>query len=278
MLSYRHSFHAGNFADVLKHAVLVEIIQYLKRKDSAFDYIDTHAGAGCYDLCSSPAAKLTEYADGIARLDAADWPELADYLATVASFNPGDSLQSYPGSPAIAQALMRSQDRASLFELHPADHAALEQQFSRDRRVHVYHEDGHQGLLRLLPPGSRRAVILLDPAFEVKAEYRQLVHTMTLAWRKFSSGIYAIWYPVIERARTEEFVQSVASSGIPDIQRFELGVQADTAGRGMTAAGMLVINPPWGLRQKLAAVLPRLAAALAQGPGAYSKVEVLVAE
>src|SRR5690606_16929853 len=163
--------------------VLAEIFQYLKRKDGAFEYIDTHAGAGCYNLHSSHATKLSEYRDGIARLAAAEWPELVDYLATVASFNPRHVLDLYPGSPTIAQQLMRAQDRASLFELHPADHATLVRQFRRDRRFHIYLEDGHQGLLRLLPPRSRRAVVLLDPSYEVKTEYQQLAQTLALAWR-----------------------------------------------------------------------------------------------
>jgi 23S rRNA (adenine2030-N6)-methyltransferase len=278
LLSYRHSFHAGNFADVLKHVVLVEIIQYLKRKDSAFDYIDTHAGAGCYDLQSSEAAKLEEYQGGIARLDAKDWPELADYLKTIAGFNPGNALHAYPGSPAIAARLLRAQDRASLFELHPAEHALLLQSMAKDHRIKVYLEDGHSGLLRLLPPRSRRAVVLLDPSYEVKAEYQQLVQTLTLAWRRFPSAVYAIWYPVIDRSRTEKFIQSIASSGIKDIQQFELGVRADAEGYGMTAAGMLVINPPWELQQKLSTLLPRLATSLAQDPGAYGSVQQLVAE
>lgn len=278
MLSYRHSYHAGNFADVLKHLVLVEIIQYLKRKDGAFDYIDTHAGAGLYDLRSSQAEKLAEYGDGIARLHKADWPELADYLEVVASFNPKDSLETYPGSPVIAQQLLRSQDRASLFELHPADHAALLQQTSRDRRIREYHEDGHRGLLRLLPPQFRRALVLFDPSYEVKTEYQQLVQTLAQAWRKFPGGVYAIWYPVIDRQRTEQFIQAIADSGITDIQRFELGVRADSDSHGMTASGLLVINPPWTLMQKLSGLLPRLASELAQGPGSYSKAEALVAE
>lgn len=278
MLSYRHSFHAGNSADVLKHLVLVEIIQYLKRKDTPFDYIDTHAGAGWFDLRSEHAVKLAEYQDGIARLHPADWPELADYLGVVASFNPGAGLEAYPGSPAIAQSLMRTQDRASLFELHPADHSALAENLARDRRFKVYGEDGHAGLLRLLPPRSRRAVVLIDPSYEVKSEYQQLPQTLKLAWRKFPTAVYVIWYPVIARERTEHFIQSIASSGIPDILRLELGVRADGENCGMTASGLLVINPPWGLQEKLSALLPQLANLLAQAPGAHSKAEVLVAE
>ncbi|HET6566278.1 MAG TPA: 23S rRNA (adenine(2030)-N(6))-methyltransferase RlmJ [Xanthomonadales bacterium] len=278
MLSYRHSYHAGNFADVLKHLVLVEILQYLKRKNGAFDYIDTHAGAGLYSLQSIHASKLAEYRDGIARLNVADWPELAGYLGLIESFNPGGELLIYPGSPAIAHRLLRPQDRASLFELHPADFAELQQLFHRDRRVRTFHEDGHKGLLRLLPPKSRRAVVLVDPSYEVKTEYAQLVQTLAQAWRRFPAGVYALWYPVIDRQRSEEMIAAIAQSGIRDIQRYELGVAADSAERGMTACGMLVINPPWTLQAELAALLPRLAQQLRQGEGAYSRVEVVAGE
>ncbi len=278
VLSYRHSFHAGNFADVLKHTVLVEILQHLKRKDKPFDYIDTHAGAGLYDLQSAEAAKLGEYRDGIGRLNADEWPELKEFLQLVARFNPAGGLVAYPGSPVIAQQLMRNQDRASLFELHPADLEALQRNIGRDRRIHVYNENGHQGLLRLLPPPSRRVVVLLDPSYEVKTEYRQLQQTLEKAWRKFSGGVYALWYPVIERQRTEDFIDAIAGSGIRDIQCFELGVAADAPGHGMTACGMLVVNPPWTLQGTMSELLPRLSRTLAQGPGAFSRVEVLVPE
>lgn len=278
MLSYRHAFHAGNFADVLKHVVLVEILQYFKLKEKPFDYIDTHAGAGFYDLQSRESEKLGEFRDGIARLNPHDWPGLEVYLQRVAACNPNGGLKHYPGSPAVAQGLLRQQDRVSLFELHPADHAVLQQNFRRDRRFHVYQENGYSGLLRLLPPPSRRAVVLLDPSYEVKTDYAQLVQTLAKAWRKFPGGVYALWYPVIERQRTEEFVGSIAASGMRDVQRFELGVEADAPGRGMTASGMLVVNPPWTLRATMAQLLPRLAETLAQGPGAFSRVEVVVPE
>jgi 23S rRNA (adenine2030-N6)-methyltransferase len=196
----------------------------------------------------------------------------------LAGFNPAGRLVAYPGSPVIARQLMRQQDRASLFELHPADLEALQRNIGRDRRIHVYHENGHTGLLRLLPPPSRRALVLLDPSYEVKTEYSQLQRTLEKAWRKFPGGVYAVWYPVIERQRTEDFVEAIAGSGIRDIQRLELGVSADTPGRGMTACGMLVVNPPWTLQQTMAKLLPRLAQTLAQGPGAFSRVEMLVPE
>ncbi|MDZ4729302.1 MAG: 23S rRNA (adenine(2030)-N(6))-methyltransferase RlmJ [Xanthomonadales bacterium] len=278
MLSYRHSFHAGNFADVLKHIVLVEILQHLQRKVGAIDHIDTHAGAGLFDLRSEHAQKLAEYRNGIARLDPADWPELATYLSIVASFNPGGTLHAYPGSPMIARRLMRPQDRASLFELHPTDCALLEQHMQGDRRIRVMREDGLPGLLRLLPPRSRRALVLIDPSYELKAEYEQVVATLKQAYKKFATGTYALWYPVVDRNRVNDLIQQIQNSGIRNIQRFELAIAADSAARGMTASGMVVINPPWTLLQTLAKLLPRLVQVLGRDDGAFFRADVLVNE
>jgi len=278
LLSYRHSYHAGNFADVLKHVVLVQILQYLKGKDSALDYIDTHAGAGLFDLHSAHAEKLAEYRDGIARLQPSSAPELAEYLSVVSAFNPDGVLDHYPGSPLIAQKLLRAQDQAMLFELHSTDYELLQQQLKNDKRFTVRKQDGLKGLLAALPPRSRRALILIDPSYELKGEYQQVLDTLVAAHRKFASGIYAIWYPVIERQRAEDFIQQVQHSGIRDIQRFELAVRPDTPGRGMTAAGMLVINPPWTLLQSMQGLLPTLLASMARDPGASCRAEVLVDE
>lgn len=278
MLSYRHSFHAGNFADVLKHIVLVEILQYMQRKVGAIDHIDTHAGAGLFDLRSEHAQKLTEYSNGIARLDPADWPELAAYLNLVTSFNPGGTLNTYPGSPMIAQRLLRPQDHASLFELHPTDYALLEQNMQGDRRIGVMREDGLKGLLRLLPPRSRRAMVLIDPSYEVKTEYEQVVATLKQAHKKFATGTYALWYPVIDRNRANNFIQQIKASGIRNIQRFELAIAADSAARGLTASGMVVINPPWTLMQTMTELLPRLVQVLGRDEGASFIAAVLVDE
>jgi 23S rRNA (adenine2030-N6)-methyltransferase len=278
VLSYRHSFHAGNFADVLKHIVLVEILQYLKRKDGAFDYIDTHAGAGLFDLRSAHAEKLSEHLNGIARLKPADWPELAAYFDTVSCFNRDGALNYYPGSPMIAQRMMRPQDHASLFELHPTDFGLLEQNMHRERRVKVMREDGLKGLLRLLPPRSRRAVVLIDPSYEVKTEYEQVVATLKQAHKKFATGTYAIWYPVVDRHRVNDFVEQIHNSGIRNIQLFELAISADSTARGMTASGMIVINPPWTLLQSMSELLPRLVQFLGCGAGAAYRATVLVNE
>ncbi len=278
MLSYRHSFHAGNFADVIKHIVLVEILQHLCRKDAPFDYIDTHAGAGLFDLASEPANKLQEFKGGIAKLSPPEWPELAAYFALLKGYNSPGKLEHYPGSPLIAQHFLRAKDRAWLFELHPADFVILDNSIAGDRRIKAVQEDGFNGLLRLVPPVSRRALVLMDPAFEVKDDYLQVVVSCTRAWKKFATGIYAIWYPVVDRERSDELESRFVNSGMRNIQRFELGLTADTDARGLTAAGMIVINPPWTLMDRMTALLPRLVAALGRDDGAFFRADTLVEE
>jgi 23S rRNA (adenine2030-N6)-methyltransferase len=201
LLSYRHSFHAGNFADVLKHIVLVEILEHLAAKEKAFEYIDSHAGAGLFDLTHGHAEKLEEFRGGIGRLWDRDWPELRRYFEIIRACNPSGSLNYYPGSPLIAMHFLRPRDRAWLFELHPKDSRRLEKNTQGSHRIRVACQDGHQGLLALLPPASRRGLILIDPSYEIKSEYEQVLETVKKACRKFSSGIYAIWYPVIEREK-----------------------------------------------------------------------------
>lgn len=278
MLSYRHSFHAGNFADVIKHLVIIEILEHLTRKDSPFDYIDTHAGAGLFDLRSEQAAKLQEYRGGAGKLVAGDWPELATWFAILANYNPSGDLGFYPGSPLIARHFLRSKDRAWLFELHPADFALLQNNTSGDRRIRVMQEDGFEGLLRLLPPVSRRALVLIDPSYEIKTDFTRVVETTSRAWKKFSSGIYAIWYPVVERQRIDALESAFKSSGMRNIQRFELGIAADSGARGLSAAGIIVVNPPWLLMQTMSAVLPRLVSVLGQDAHAFFRADTLVEE
>jgi len=287
LLSYRHSFHAGNFADVLKHIVLVEILQHLRQKETAFHYIDTHAGAGLFDLDSEHAQKLGEHRAGIARLNREQWPDLAPYLDAIMRFNPKGELKNYPGSPLLARSFLREQDRAWLFELHSADYALLQENVGRDRRVKVMQEDGLKGMLRLVPPVSRRALVLVDPSYEVKTEFEAVVESISAAWKKFPSGIYAAWYPVVDRERADGFVHHFKSSGIRNIQLFELartadsGIDQDGVGkkpsRGMTASGMIVVNPPWLLMKNMTSLLPRLCTALGE-EGCFYKAEVLVEE
>lgn len=282
MLSYRHSFHAGNFADVLKHIVLVEILTYLSLKETPFEVIDTHAGAGLFDLQSLDAVKLNEHEAGIARLDPATFPELASYFEVIESVNSSAAVDCYPGSPVITKHFLRRQDRAWLFELHPQDFALLQQNMQGNKKIRVAPEDGLQGMLRLLPPTSRRGLVLIDPSYEVKTEYDQVVDCLVKAYKKFSGGTYALWYPVTERRRIEHMERKLQLSGIKNIQRFELGRSVDKAGRGMDAAGLFVINPPWTLFNKMTDLLPKLAKAIAGEAAGYGgrlyKCDVIVKE
>ena len=278
MLSYRHSFHAGNFADVIKHIVIIEILEHLINKDNAFDYIDTHAGAGYYNLDSDQAAKLREYSNGIGKLKAKDWPELARYFEIIKKCNSTAALKSYPGSPIIAMHFMRAKDRAWLFEMHPKDVERLKKSTAKNRRIRVADSDGFKGMLSLLPPASRRGLVLIDPSYEIKTDYTQVFDAVAKAYKKFTTGTYAIWYPVVERKRIDQLEKKFISSGIKRIQRFELAVTADSFDRGMTAAGMMVINPPWMLMEKMSQLLPKLVKTLAEDEGGFYKADVLVGE
>ncbi len=278
MLSYRHSFHAGNFADVLKHIVLIEILEYLLKKDSAFDYIDTHAGAGLYNLMSEHAKKLREHSKGVGLLKAEEWPELESYFKLINSCNKESELIFYPGSPLIAMHYLRANDRGWLYEMHPADFALLEKNNVDKQRVRALCEDGFRGLLSLLPPVSRRGLVLIDPAYEIKTDYARMVETLTKAYKKFATGSYAIWYPVVDRKRIDWLERRFVESGIKNIQRYELGITKDSADTGMTAAGMIVINPPWTLMDKMSHLLPRLVDTLGTDDGAFFKCDTLVGE
>ncbi|AMK77363.1 MULTISPECIES: 23S rRNA (adenine(2030)-N(6))-methyltransferase RlmJ [Methylomonas] len=279
MLSYRHGFHAGNFADVLKHSLLTLAINTLKQKDKPFVYIDTHAGAGKYSFKSEFAQKTGEYQQGIARLwDSQDAPpELKDYLSAVRAENTGRQLVRYPGSPQLVKRLVRAQDRLVLSELHSSDVEALQQLFAGDKQVSVSKEDGLQTLSKKLPPIQKRGLILIDPSYEMRDEYKKIVAALTTAYRHFATGVYALWYPVIDRAATENFMRQLEQTGIPRQLRIEHCIADDGPGRGMTGSGMLVINPPWQLDSQAQALLPWLNQALADGKGHW-KVEWQVPE
>lgn len=278
MLSYRHSYHAGNFADVLKHIVLIEILLHLGKKDKAYDYIDTHAGAGLYDLRSGHAEKLQEYLTGIGKLNQADWPELNRYFEVINKLNTDGVMQLYPGSPMIARHFMRPQDRAWLYELHSEDAKLLANNMQRDKHARVMYEDGLKGLLNILPPVSRRGLVLIDPSYEIKSDYDSVIKTVIDACKKFATGSYAIWYPVVERSRITRMEKQLINSGIRNIQRFELAITDDNNVRGMTSSGMMVINPPWQLMTTMQTLLPKLSKSLALDNGAFYKADVLVTE
>lgn len=283
MLSYRHAFHAGNFADVLKHLVQVQILDYLLQKDKVFWYGDTHAGAGGYALTSTEAQKNAEFLNGIGRLwGRNDLPELvARYVELVTQFNQqagGDeTLAFYPGSPWFAKQMLRDEDRLSLFELHPQDSVRLIEAMRGDRRIRVQAKDGFQGLIASVPPKERRGLVLMDPPYEVKTDYDQVVEVLIQAHKRFATGTYALWYPVVQRSRVQTLEKALIKSGMRNIELYELGLTKDTSGRGMTSSGMIVINPPWTLKKQMQQCLPWLAKALAAEDGCY-RIETLVAE
>ncbi|MFK8016176.1 MAG: 23S rRNA (adenine(2030)-N(6))-methyltransferase RlmJ [Gammaproteobacteria bacterium] len=277
MLSYRHGFHAGNFADVLKHTVVAKILAHMVRKDKPFDYIDTHAGAGVYDLHSAEASKNAEHNDGYARLDPHDWPGLSDYFASVDAVNPGSTLKFYPGSPLIAQHFLREHDCAWLFELHPQDFATLSANVRERRKTRARRDDGLKGLLGVVPPVSRRAFVLIDPSYELRREFGLVFDAVRAAVEKFPTGVYAIWYPVVDRQKVRRFQRQFVTSGMRNIQCYELGIEPDSVERGMTSSGVIVINPPWTLERDMRELLPRLARALG-GERAPFRCQTLVSE
>ncbi|MFY8349785.1 23S rRNA (adenine(2030)-N(6))-methyltransferase RlmJ [Pseudoalteromonas sp. SSM20] len=282
MLSYRHSFHAGNPADVIKHLVLIETLSYLTKKDKPLEYIDTHSGVGIYRLATAEAQKTQEYLDGIAKLwqYQGDHNAIANYVAKVKQFNQGE-LEVYPGSPMVADSLLREHDKRWLFELHPKDSESLKNNMAelsnRRKQTFVRKENGFQGLLGLLPPQAKRGCVLIDPPYEIKSDYEQVVKTVKKAYEKFNSGTIMIWYPVVSRERIDIMEAGLINSGIRNIQLFELATSADSEELGMTASGMIVINPPWTLKQTMDECLPELVSLLADEGGFY-RSEQLVEE
>lgn len=257
MLSYRHSYHAGNHADVVKHLTEVAILNYLLKKDKPLCYHDTHAGAGLYSLQSEQSQKTAEYQEGIAKLwhYQAQSPLLQSYLELIKQLNPAQELSFYPGSPKIAALLLRQQDYLQATELHPADFPLLKSQFVKRRYTRIENIDAYAGFKAMLPPPVKRGLVLIDPPYELKTEYQDLVDGVQEAYKRFPQATYAIWYPVIERASIEAFIDALAATGIRNQLRIEFNLHADTAGYGMTGSGMLVINPPYTLAQELTQAL-----------------------
>lgn len=280
MLSYRHSFHAGNFADVLKHTVSVSILNYMLKKDKPFCYLDTHSGCGAYSLHSPEALKTKEYNNGIFPLwGRSDLPvPVADYMQQVVQFNEHSQLKHYPGSPSIAWQMLRDIDRLFLFELHPNEFTNMRENFSGHRQIKMANKDGLQGLVANMPPKERRGYILIDPSYEIKSEYEQVVDTLIESVRRFATGTYALWYPVVNRSVINKMERALKNSGIRNIELFELAIEADSAEKGMTASGMIVINPPWTLKKEMQDSLPFLAKTLGINGQGFYRNEVLVSE
>ena len=270
MFSYRHAFHAGNHADVLKHAVLVHILDHFNLKDSPYWVMDTHAGAGIYDLTSEWATQNGEFIDGLDRLlGPAEKPALITrYLEEVQRFNPDGVANYYPGSPWLALSAMRDKDRLRLFEMHPSEIEVLKHNLSQQdrqamRQTAVYETDGFTGLKALLPPPTRRGIVLIDPSYENKHDYRQVMQTLDEGLKRFSTGCYAVWYPLVQRREATELARQLERLKV-QWTHATLTVRApDKSGFGLHGSGMFVVNPPYTLYERLQQALPWLAKTLA---------------
>ena len=279
MLSYQHSYHAGNFADVHKHLILSRLLEALHRKDKPFCYYETHAGRGRYDLSQTEAQKTAEYQQGIGRLwQQVQMPDLArPYQATIQELNPQARLRYYPGSPAVARRWLREQDRMQLMELHPQEALALRELFRGDRQVGVHERDGFEGVLALAPPPEKRGLVLIDPSYELKEDYRQLPQWVGKLFQRWSSAICAIWYPLLPAGRHQLLLKGLEQSGLRKILVAELEVSA-AGDAGMYGSGMAIINAPWQLERELEQLMPWLVSLLGQESAARQRVTWLVPE
>lgn len=286
-MNYRHAYHAGNFADVLKHSVLFALIQALKAKDTPFALIDTHAGSGCYALDSEEAGKTGEYRDGIARLLFPDLtqtepvtlpPLLRDWLDSLLAM-PGNEhgLKLYPGSPLQAARALRPTDSAQLCELHPEEVAQLRELFRHDRRVHVHHRNGYEALKALLPPQEKRGLVLIDPPYEAQEdEFRLIEAALQAALQRWPNGVYAIWYPIKRRSQVQPFLRWLQRCGARRVLQAELLVHADDSPLRLNGSGMAILNAPWNLDQVLREPLQAIARLLAQERAAQWRLDWLV--
>jgi len=291
MFSYRHAFHAGNHADVLKHFVLVQVLEYLNQKDVPYTYIDTHAGAGVYSLDSAQATKTAEFETGIGPLwDRDDLPEpLAEYVQMIKDLNPSGKLRFYPGSPYCAEIVAREEDRIRLFELHPSDAKILADNFqkleqhqaangrrpaARGKRVIVNKADGFLGVKALLPPPSRRGIVLCDPPYEDKQDYKKVTDMLNDALKRFPTGTYAVWYPVLQRIEARNFAERLKHLPAKSWLNVTLCISTPTPdGIALHTSGMFLLNPPYTLEPMLRQVMPYLVQVLGRDAGAQFTLE-----
>ena len=288
-MNYRHQFHAGNFADVMKHAVLVQLLRAMQQKEKGLLYLDSHAGRGCYDLTvgskGDTRPRDPEWPQGIGRL----WsrldlsPKLMEYLSIVRRFdhsrgNRETGPRFYPGSPCIARALVRTQDRIALFEKHPEEFAALTEEFQFASRASVQALDGYVGLRAMLPPPERRALVLMDPAFEAQDEFEQVAAALRDGLKRLPAGVFVIWYPLTERARVKIFLEALTLFPAPPTLNLELTIAGEQSGMKMRGCGLVVLNPPWKFDLSVEPMLRELAEIFSQGAGSGYRVDWLVPE
>ena len=269
-MNYHHAYHAGNFADVVKHVVLARLLEYLKQKDKAFRVIDTHAGIGRYDLSSMEAQKTGEWQGGIGRLidtelDAGVAALLAPYLEVVRELNPNGGVKTYPGSPLIARHLLRKQDRLTAIELHPQDAGRLKAVLAGDFQVRVIELDGWLALGAHLPPKEKRGLVLIDPPFEKEGEFSRLVDGLSRAHRRWPGGIYALWYPIKDRKAVLAFRKALKETGIPKLLDIAFEIRPASTEPSLDGSGLVVVNPPFTLEGELRLLLPALHRLLAVG-------------
>ena len=268
-MNYRHAYHAGNHADVLKHAVLARLFEHMKKKDKPFRVIDAHAGIGIYDLSGIEAGKTGEWEGGIGKLaepfDAEVKALLAPYRAVLAALNPQGGLRWYPGSPELALRLMRPQDRLIANELHPQDAIVLEREYLRDQRCDVTSMDAETCLKAKLPPQERRGLILVDPPYEVKNEAEKTVRMLEQGVRRFAQGVFVVWYPLKADQTAETVLAGAKEIGLPATLKVELRVREAFTGGGLAGSGLVILNAPWKLDQELRLLVPALAARLGLG-------------
>jgi len=270
MLAYRHAFHAGNHADVLKHCVLQQILLYMNQKDKPYWVIDTHAGAGMYSLASDYANTKSEYLDGVARLwECDDLPKvLSEYMNLIQLCNNKGDWTLYPGSPEVIRRTIRTDDRMRLFELHPTDFEILEENFERDRQAKLFKSDGFASLKALLPPPTRRAVIFMDPPYEIKSDYPKVVDALQEGLSRFAEGVYVVWYPILTRGDHIRMIESLRKLSDKTLNIAMTVQEPDEKGFGMLGSGLFVINPPWTLKGTMQDIMPYLVEKLAQYQGA----------
>ena len=276
-MNYRHSYHAGNFADVVKHSTLALILLHLLKKDTPFRYLDTHAGIGAYDLAAVEPSKTGEWKSGVGllwdmRLSAEVEALITPWRKAVEALNPDGGLRFYPGSPEIVRALARPQDRMTLCELHPDDARELKRRYRRNDAVSVVEIDGYTALNAYVPPKERRGLVLIDPPFEEPNELGRMASALQKAHAKWPTGIYALWYPIKDVRETDGFLAGLGKCGIPSIIAAELWIRRPNDPGLLNGSGLAVVNPPWTLEKDLNVLLPALASALGSDSHARGRV------